>query len=69
MMKRENFEMRSQLKLKERSYDELSSQIFMVINTADPKDWNAAFVKIYQTHIKDPSRLRLKGKRKDDSAV
>lgn len=40
----------------------------MVINTVDPKDWNAEFVKIYQTYIKEDKHKDRQKKKKDDTS-
>jgi hypothetical protein len=56
------------LKYKERLYDELCSEIFMVINTVDPKDWNTEFIKIYQTHIKEDKHKDRRQKKQDDTS-
>jgi hypothetical protein len=40
----------------------------MIINTIDPKDWNAAFIKIYQSYIKEEKFKSRQAKKKDDTS-
>ena len=60
--------MKIQLKYKERVHDELCSEIFLVINTVDPQDWNGEFIKIYQNHIKEDKHKHKTNKKKDDTS-
>jgi len=39
----------------------------MIINTIDPKDWNASFIKIYQSYIKEDKHRNRRAKKKDDN--
>jgi hypothetical protein len=49
-------------------HDELCSEIFMIINTIDPKEWNSNFVKIYQAYIKEDKFKSRQSKKKDDTS-
>ena len=56
------------LKLKERVFDQLCSQLFMIVNTVDDKDWNENIIKIYKTFIKEDKFKARQVKKKDQSA-
>ena len=56
------------LKLKERVFDQLCSQLFMIVNTVDAKDWNENIIKIYKTFIKEDKFKARQVKKKDQSA-
>jgi hypothetical protein len=52
LAKRENSDLKIGLKCKEQQYDELCSELFDIMNTVNPKDWNAHLIKLYQTYLK-----------------
>lgn len=66
--KQESGELRVSAKQWERVHDELCYEIFVVVNTLDPKEWNPALVKIYQSYIKEDRHKSKRNKKKDDSS-
>lgn len=66
--KRQNSDLKISLKYKEGVHYDLCSQIFMIINTVDPKDWNGSFIKLYQTHIKEEKHKSNLSKKRDDTS-
>jgi hypothetical protein len=48
-------------------HDELCSEIFAIVNTVDPNEWNPAIIKIYQSYIKeDKFKTRTINKNKEE---
>jgi hypothetical protein len=39
----------------------------MVINTVDQKEWTQAFLKLYQTYIKE-EKFKNRGRKKDETS-
>lgn len=56
------------LKLKERVHSELCFEIFNIINTIDPKEWNEHFIKIYKAYIKEEKFRSKQTRKKDDTS-
>jgi hypothetical protein len=46
-------DLRIALKHKQRTHDDLCSEIFSLVNGADHKDWNAHIVRLYQSYISE----------------
>lgn len=56
------------LKNKIKVHDEMSGEIFSIVNQMDPKEWPAALIKLYQTYIKEDHFKNMKKKTQDDTS-
>jgi len=64
--KKENVEMKTQLKSKERVHNDLCSEIFYIVNNTDSKEWNSSLVRIYKNYINE-DKAKTKIQKKEDS--
>jgi len=64
--KKENVEMKTQLKSKERVHNDLCSEIFYIVNNTDSKEWNSSLVRIYKNYINE-DKAKTKVQKKEDS--
>ena len=46
------------IKLKDRIFDQLCSELFMIVNTVDPKEWNEHIIKIYKNNLIESYRVK-----------
>lgn len=60
--KKELAEVRVKLKKKALAYEELTQDIFKLVNNQDPKEWNPRIVEIYQHYVGDAPQEDLKRK-------
>jgi hypothetical protein len=60
-------DLRITLKHRQRTHDDLCSEIYTLVNNTDAKDWNDEIVRLYQAYIRQ-DRHDNKGKQSDDTS-